>query len=70
MKRRTLDIIFSVGGLALALLLAVLGLVLKSNADFAKNYVHDQLVEQKITFTPADTLAPARSSRRPGALRR
>jgi hypothetical protein len=59
MKRRTLDIIFSVGGLALAVLLAVLGIVLKSNADFAKNYVHDQLVAQKITFTPADKLAPA-----------
>jgi hypothetical protein len=58
MKRRTLDIIFSVGGVALAVLLAVLGLVLKSNADFAKNYVHDQLAEQKITFTPADKLAP------------
>ena len=50
--RRTLDIIFSVGGVALAVLLAVLGLVLKSNADFAKNYVHDQLAAQKITFTP------------------
>ena len=59
MKRRTLDIIFSVGGLALAVLLAVLGIVLKSNADFAKNYVHDQLVAQKIVFTPADKLAPA-----------
>ncbi len=59
MKRRTLDIIFSVGGVALALLLVVLGFVLKSNADFANSYVHNQLLEQKITFTPVDKLAPA-----------
>jgi hypothetical protein len=58
MKRRTLDILFSVGGVLLAVLLLVLSGVLKSNADFAKNYVHDQLSEQKITFTPADKLSP------------
>jgi len=56
MKRRTLDIMFSVGGLALAGLLLVLGLVLTSNANFAKHYVHDQLAAQKITFKTADTL--------------
>jgi hypothetical protein len=58
MKRRTLDILFSVGGVLLAVLLLVLSGVLKSNADFAKSYVHDQLSEQKITFTPADKLSP------------
>lgn len=57
MKRRTLDHIFSIGGLLLAVLLLVLGLVLKSNADFAHNYVHDQLIEQKINFTKADFLS-------------
>jgi len=57
-KRRTLDIVFSVGGLALAILLLVLGLVLQNQADFAKQYVHDQLTEQKITFTPANALSP------------
>jgi hypothetical protein len=56
MKRRTLDILFSVGGVLLAALLLVLGLVLRSNADFAKNYVHDQLTAQEISFKPADTL--------------
>lgn len=56
MKRRTLDILFSAGGLALAVLLLVLGLVMKANADFAENYVHDQLSEQKITFKAADAL--------------
>jgi hypothetical protein len=57
MKRRTLDIIFSVGGMALAVLLLVLGLVLRSNATFAHDYVRDQLTEQKVTFTPADKLS-------------
>ena len=58
MKRRTLDVLFSVGGLALAMLLLVLGLVMTSNANFAKSYVKDQLSEQKISFKTADTLTP------------
>lgn len=56
MKRRTLDILFSVGGLGLAGLLLVLGIVMTSNANFAKSYVRDQLAEQKITFKTVDTL--------------
>lgn len=59
MKRRTLDIIFVVGGVAMAALMAVLGLVLKANADFAKDYVKDQLSEQQITFTKTEFLTPA-----------
>jgi hypothetical protein len=55
-KRRTLDVVFSVGGLLLAGLLLVLGLVLQDQADFAKSYVRHQLDEQKITFTPAEGL--------------
>ena len=56
MKRRTLDILTSMGGLGLALLLLVAGLVLTSNANFAKTYVEDQLGQQKITFKPLATL--------------
>ena len=56
MRRRTLDIVFSIGGLALAGLLLVLGLVMTSNANFAKDYVGEQLGEQKITFKPAAAL--------------
>jgi hypothetical protein len=56
MKRRTLDLIVSVGGLVLAGLLLIVGLVLTSNANFANNYVHDQLAAQKISFKTADTL--------------
>ena len=58
MKRRTLDILFSIGGIAMAMLLLVLGLVMTSNANFAKGYVKDQLTQQNITFTPADALTP------------
>jgi hypothetical protein len=57
MTRRTLDIIFSIGGLVIAGLVLVLGLVLQNQANFAKNYVHDQLQQQKITFTPQEHLA-------------
>jgi hypothetical protein len=56
MKRRTLDVVFSIGGLGLAVLLLVLGLVMTSNANFAKDYVREQLGEQKITFKAADAL--------------
>jgi hypothetical protein len=53
MQRRTLDYLFAIGGVMLAGLLAVLGFVLTSNANFAHDYVRDQLSEQRITF-PAD----------------
>ncbi len=56
MTRRTLDIIFAVGGLFVAGLVLVLGLVLQNQADFAKSYVHNQLAQQQITFTPATAL--------------
>jgi hypothetical protein len=56
MKRRTLDILFSTGGALLAVLLLIAGLVLTSNANFANNYVKDQLSEQHITFAPAAEL--------------
>jgi hypothetical protein len=58
MKRRTLDVLFSAGGIALAGLLLVLGLVMTSNANFSKNYVKDQLSQQHIAFKSADTLTP------------
>jgi len=56
MKRRTLDILFSIGGLVLAGLLLVAGLVLTSNANFANTYVTSQLTQQNITFKPAAAL--------------
>jgi hypothetical protein len=56
MKRRTLDVLFSIGGLAIAALLVIAGIVLSANASFANTYVHDQLAQQNITFKTADTL--------------
>ena len=58
MKRRTLDIIFSIGGAMLGVLVLMLGLVLRSNAVFAQDYVRHQLTEQRITFTPVAGLSP------------
>jgi len=56
MKRRTLDLLFSFGGVGLAALLLVIGVVMSSNANFSEKYVTDQLRQQKITFKTADTL--------------
>jgi hypothetical protein len=58
MTRRTLDLIFSIGGLILAILVLVLGLVLQNQANFAHDNVHDQLAAQQIYFTPARALKP------------
>jgi hypothetical protein len=56
MKRRTLDVLFSAGGLALAGLLLVLGMVMTSNANFAKDYTTDQLSQQQIVFKAGEAL--------------
>ena len=56
MKRRTIDLVVSAAGLVIAVILLVLGVVLTSNANFAKNYVHDQLAQEQISFKTADTL--------------
>jgi hypothetical protein len=56
MKRRTLDFLFSAGGLVLAGLLVVLALVMTSNANFARTYVKTQLAEQNIRFKTVATL--------------
>ena len=62
MRRSTLDKFFVAGGLVLAVLLFALGVVLKQNANFAHDYVHNQLAAQKIVFTPKAGLAPAEAS--------
>ena len=59
MKRRTIDIAFSIGGTIFAVLLLVLGFVLKQQADFADQYVTRELSAQKIFFTPAAFLSDA-----------
>lgn len=59
MQRKTLDILFSIGGVGVAILLIVLGLVFKTEADFAKTYVADQLGQQRIYFAPVEGLSDA-----------
>jgi hypothetical protein len=56
MKRKTLDILVGFGLVVLAGLLLVAGIVLTSNANFANDYVKDQLSQQQITFKAADKL--------------
>jgi hypothetical protein len=68
MKRRTLDFMFSVGGLLLAGLLLVMGVVLHSNANFAKEYTGDQLAAQQITFKAVDKLTDAEKAGAPCAI--
>jgi hypothetical protein len=68
MKRRTLDIMFSVGGLLVAALLLAMGVVLTSNANFAKDYTRDQLVAQQISFKAADKLTDAEKAGAPCAI--
>src|SRR5687767_7858992 len=64
-------VLFSGGGIALAGLLLVLGLVMTSNANFALGYVRDQLSQQNITFKPAAALTDeGRRSRAARAARR
>jgi hypothetical protein len=56
MKRAAIGLAIVLGVLTVAFV--ALGLVLNSQANFSKNYVHDQLAEKQITFTPADGLLP------------
>jgi hypothetical protein len=57
MKRRTIDLMVSAGALVIAIILLVGGIVLTSNANFAKNYVHDQLAQEQISFPTSDVIA-------------
>jgi len=52
MKRRTLDIVLSTGGVIGAILVFVLGLVFQGLSNYATDYAADQLGAQKIFFTP------------------
>ena len=68
MKRRTLDIIVSLGLVGLAGLLLIIGMVFTSNANFANDYVEQQLSQQNITFKPLEALTPEEKAR-PGLVK-
>ncbi len=55
MKRKTL-VISSTAGIVAAGLIAMLGLVMTTNSNFARTYVRDQLSQQRITFAPVQAL--------------
>lgn len=57
MKRRTLDLVFSVGGVVFSVLLLVVGLILMNQRNFADDYVSGELRAQQISFTPAKFLS-------------
>lgn len=56
MKRRTLDIVISAGGLMVAALVAVLAFAVGTQYAFATDYVKTELGAQKIVFATADKL--------------
>lgn len=56
--RRNTPVIAGTIGLALAAVLVGLGLVMTSNARFAKNYTAEQLGRQNITFSTVEALTP------------
>ena len=58
MSRRNLDIIIATGGAMFAVLVVALGLVLRNEANFAKDNVTTQLSEQRIDFKDAAALTP------------
>ena len=53
MRRKTLDALFSAGGVVLTIVLVVAGGLLMWGASFANNSVHTQLAQQQIVFPAA-----------------
>jgi hypothetical protein len=53
MRRRTFDLLMSLGGLVLTIVLIVAGSLLMVGWRFAESNVHDRLEAQKIFFPPA-----------------
>jgi hypothetical protein len=53
MRRKVFDMLASVGGVVIVIVLVVAGSLLMVGYSFANNYVHTQLAEQQITFPSA-----------------
>jgi len=68
MKRRTLDLFFASGGLVVAVLLAILGLGIQTQYQFATDYAATELASQKITFTAADKLTDEEKTWKDGSV--
>ncbi len=57
MNRKTFDVLASVGGALIVIVLLVAGSLLLVGYNFANNNVHNQLAEQQITFPPTAAFA-------------
>ena len=57
MRRKTLDILFTVGGAVLTIVLIVAGSLLLWGHSFAESNVHSQLSQQQISFPTSEQLA-------------
>jgi hypothetical protein len=57
MRRRTFDALLTTGGLVLAAILLIAGVLLTWGHVFVNNQVHDQLAAQKITMPSGDAIA-------------
>lgn len=57
MRRKVFDMLASVGGVVIVIVLAVAGSLLLVGYNFADNYVRTQLAEQQITFPTAAAFA-------------
>ena len=57
MRRKVFDMLASVGGVVIVIVLAVAGSLLLVGYNFANNYVRTQLAEQQITFPAAAAFA-------------
>ena len=67
MKRRTLDLILSGGGLMVAALLVALAFAAGTQYSFATNYVKEELSAQKIQFATADKLTDGEKTWKAGS---
>src|SRR5437763_817735 len=65
MRRKTFDLLAVIGGLVLAVVLAVAGGVLLWGHHFVSDQVRTQLAAQKISFPPAGRAPPPRPSPHP-----
>ena len=57
MRRKVFDMLASVGGVVVVIVLLVAGTMLMVGYNFANNYVHNQLAQQQITFPSAAAFA-------------
>ena len=62
MRRKTFDALLATGGLVIAIVLVVAGVLGLWAHSFASNNVHDQLAAQKISFPPAAGIAAQNSA--------